>query len=79
MSGTFNISENTKLAASYGDVAGDASGARDSTGEGFTVGVFQKVAPKTTITVMYSEVDYDGNARNNRDLLAIGLIQGFDL
>lgn len=77
VAGTYKVAPKTTLAASFGSIEDNGVGARDSAGDGFTVGVFQKVASKTTISALYSEVDYDLNSVGDRDVFALGLIQKF--
>lgn len=77
LAGNYKVAPKTTLAASYGTMedTGAASGF-NTQGSGFSLGVFQKVASKTTVTAIYSDLDADDNAKD-RDLLAIGLIQKF--
>ncbi len=81
VSGTYQMSDNTKFAAAYGDVS-DASGLnRDTNGESITLGVYQKIAPKTTLSLIYSDVDantdFVGDTSSDRETIALGIIQTF--
>ncbi len=76
VNGTFNVTPKTKLAAAYGKVEDAVAGAgRSGNGDGFSLGVFQKVLSKTTIYGMYSSVDYD--SAGDRDVIGLGVIQSF--
>lgn len=77
VAGTYKIAPKTTLAASFGTNGGNATSVRDAAGDGYTLGVFQKIAPKTTVSALYSSVDYDAAAIGDRDVFAVGLIQGF--
>jgi len=76
VAGTYQMGK-SKLAASYGSIDGTGAATGFNTeGTGFSLGLFQKVAPKTTVTAIYSDVDADINA-NDRDQFSVGLIQAF--
>jgi len=76
LAGTYKIGKST-LAASYGSIDGTGAATGFNTeGTGFSLGLFQKVAPKTTITAIYSDVDAEIDA-NDRDQFSVGLIQAF--
>ncbi len=77
LSGTYKLGKST-FAASYGTVDRTADGGAhfDTSGDGYTLGVFHKIAPKTTVTAIYSDVDADDNARD-RDQFSVGIIQKF--
>jgi len=77
ISGTYQMSDNTKFALAYGDVE-DANSANtfNQNGESVTIGVFQKIAPKTTISLLYSDVDADTGS-TDRETIALGIIQTF--
>lgn len=77
VAGTYKIAPKTTLAASFGTNGGNGTGARNAAGDGYTLGVFQKIAPKTTVSALYSSVDYDAAAEGDRDIFAVGLIQNF--
>lgn len=76
LSGTYKVAPKTTLAASIGQVADNGTGARNSAGDGFTVGVFQKIAKKTTVNLIHSSVNYDG-ATADRDVTSLGFVQKF--
>lgn len=77
LNGTYQASPKAKLAASYGKVEGDGTGVRNAAGDGYTVGVFYNVLKNTTLTALYSSVDYDAAASTDREGLALGVIQKF--
>jgi len=76
LSGSYKLSDNTKLAASFGDVDSQATAGQNMAGESITVGVYQKVAPQTTISLLFSDVDADSGG-NDRQTAALGIIQTF--
>ena len=55
--GKYNISKETQLAMTIGDVKDNVNGADEGTG--FTLGAFQAVAPKTQVYVSYSAASLD--------------------
>lgn len=78
VNGAFKANEKLKLAASYGKVEDGAAGAgRNSSGDGFAVGAFYNVLKNTTLSAMYTTVDYEDEAVNNREGLALGVVQKF--
>ncbi|MCK5725732.1 MAG: porin [Thiotrichaceae bacterium] len=108
LSGTYKIAPKTTLAASIGNINSGAvtaltansdgtvntaaTAARNSGGDGYSLGVFHKLAPKTTITLIQSNINYDDNttfvsasngsnvgdtARADRSVTSIGFIQKF--
>lgn len=87
ISGTYQMSDNTKFAIAYGDVEdasanqGAVTAGFNTNGESITAGVFQKIAPKTTITLIYSDVDantdFVGDTSTDRKTIALGIIQTF--
>jgi hypothetical protein len=73
---TFNVSPKTKLAASFGQVDDAANGAgRDGNGDGYALGVFHNILPKTTLSAIVSSVDYDND--DSREVFGIGVVQSF--
>jgi hypothetical protein len=78
VNGSYQLNPQTKLAASYGKVAeGISSKAWNATGDGFTLGAFYDVLPQTTLTLIYTAVDYDDANLTDRDGLVFGVIQKF--
>jgi hypothetical protein len=78
VNGSYQLNPQTKLAASYGKVSeGMSSKAWNTTGDGFTLGAFYNVLPETTLTLIYTAVDYDDAAVTDRDGLVFGVIQKF--
>lgn len=78
VNGSYQLNPQTKLAASYGKVAeGISSRAWNATGDGFTLGGFYDVLPQTTLTLIYTAVDYDDASLTDRDGLVFGVIQKF--
>jgi hypothetical protein len=75
INGTYKMSDKAKLAASYGAVDGDGTGARNAPGKGFSAGVFYNVLKNTQLSALYSSVDYD--AGNERNGIALGVVQKF--
>jgi len=77
LAGSYKMGKST-LAASYGEIDGTGLGATgfNTQGTGFSLGLFQKIAPKTTVTAIYSDVDADANSAD-RDQFSVGLIQKF--
>ena len=88
LAGSYKMGKST-LAASYGTVDGtdvsttvggvtttNAATGFETQGSGFALGLFHKVAPRTTITAIYSDVDADVDA-GDRDQFSVGLIQAF--
>jgi hypothetical protein len=78
INGSYQLNPQTKLAASYGKVSeGVSSNVFNATGDGYTLGAFYDVLPDTTLTLMYTAVDYDDAAVTDRDGLVFGVIQKF--
>jgi hypothetical protein len=78
VNGSYQFNPQIKFAASYGKVAeGISSKAWNATGDGFTLGAFYDVLPATTLTLIYTAVDYDDSAITDRDGLVFGVIQKF--
>ncbi|HHC73590.1 MAG TPA: porin [Thiothrix sp.] len=78
INGTFKASSQLKLAAGYGKVEDGAAGAgRNSSGDGFSVGAFYNVLPNTTLSAIYSSIDFEDETVNNREGLALGVVQKF--
>jgi len=78
VSATYQMSDDTKLAVAYGNVedSKDTTASRELDGTSYTIGAFHKIAPKTTLTLIYSDVDGDAGV-NDRETLALGIIQSF--
>ncbi len=78
INGSYQLNPQTKLAASYGKVSeGVSNDLWNTTGDGFTLGAFYDVLPETTLTLIYTAVDYDDAAVTDRDGLVFGVIQKF--
>jgi len=78
VNGSYQLNPQTKLAASYGKVSeGISSKAWNATGDGYTLGAFYNVLPETTLTLIYTAVDYDDANLTDRDGLVFGVIQKF--
>jgi len=78
VNGSYQLNAQTKLAASYGKVSeGISSNVFNATGDGYTLGAFYDVLPATTLTLIYTAVDYDDSAVTDRDGLVFGVIQKF--
>lgn len=71
LSGTYQLSKKTKLAANLGSVAGDDV----DEGNGFTVGAFHNLLKKTTVHVLFSQVNTD--AEVGRSVASVGIKQQF--
>jgi hypothetical protein len=78
VNGSYQLNPQTKIAASYGKVSeGISSDLWNATGDGYTLGAFYNVLPETTLTLMYTAVDYDDANVTDRDGLVFGVIQKF--
>jgi len=78
INGTFKVSPKVKLAASLSSVSDGATGAgRNSSSDGAAVGVFYNVLENTTLSAIYTTVDYDDNSVSDRDGVAFGVVQKF--
>jgi len=77
LSGTYKVAPKTTLAASYGTQGAENSATADI--DGYSLGVFHKVASKTTVSAIYSDVDTDTTtgSTGDRSVFAIGLVQKF--
>lgn len=69
VAGTFNVTPETALKASYGDV--------EDEGNGFAVGVSHKLFKMTEIYALYSDVNRD--SLSDRSALSIGISQKFSI
>lgn len=79
VAGTYNITPATKIAAAWGKVD-DAAGAKawDQTGDGYSIGVFHNILPKTTLSAYYGSVDFDdASDSSDRKVFGIGIKQAF--
>ncbi|MBL4585018.1 MAG: porin [Pseudomonadales bacterium] len=70
LSGTYMLSDKTKVAASYGSVD-DVSTAVD--GDGINLGIFHQVLKKTNVYALYSDV----SAGTDRSTIAVGVSHKF--
>jgi hypothetical protein len=81
LTGTFNMSEKTRLVGSLGVVGKGAAGKgtlASAEGTGFTLAAFQTVAPKTELYVQYSAASLDDDSSNgDPSVIAVGAIHKF--
>lgn len=78
VNGTYKVSPKVKLAASVSNVSDGLAGAgRNSDSDGAAVGVFYNVLENTTLSAMYTSVDYSDDTAVDRDGIAFGVVQKF--
>jgi len=80
VNGSFKVSSAMKVAASFGSVADGATGTStgfDATGTSFSVGAFYNVLPKTRLSAIFTNTDYDDALATDRSGLALGVVQSF--
>lgn len=77
LNGTYALTEKTKLAASFGTVSDGVLSGRHGSGDGFSIGIFHKILEKVSLSVLYSNVDYDAEDEVDRDGLALGVVFKF--
>ncbi len=78
VNGTYKVSPKVKLAASVSNVSDGLAGAgRNSDSDGAAVGVFYNVLENTTLSAMYTSVDYSDDTVADRDGVAFGVVQKF--
>ncbi len=78
LNGSYKASPALKLALAYGKVSDGAAGAgRNSTGDGISVGAFYNILKNTSVSLIYSNTDYDDNTVADRKGVALGFVQKF--
>jgi len=70
-----NLGGGNSFQAQIGSNSGTLTGAREAEGTGFALGYTSKLAKKTTLTGMFSKVDYE--AGGERGVLGVMLVQSF--
>lgn len=78
LTGSYNVSDKTKVSLSYGTVDLNNSGAGGTAGDGFTVGLFHNLHKKTQLYTLYSSVSGDDVA-DDRDAISFGISQKFSI
>ncbi|TDY00110.1 porin [Thiohalophilus thiocyanatoxydans] len=71
VAGTYNVSAKNTLKLSYGDV--------DDDGTGMTAGVSHDLGEKTELYALYSDIDYDDAAKDNRTVISLGVSHKFSI
>jgi len=80
VNGSFKVSSAMKVAASFGSVTDGKTGTAtgfDATGTSFSVGAFYNVLPKTRLSAIFTNTDYDDALAADRSGLALGVVQSF--
>jgi len=80
INGSFKVSSAMKVAASFGSVTDGKTGTAtgfDATGTSFSVGAFYNVLPKTRLSAIFTNTDYDDALAADRSGLALGVVQSF--
>jgi len=80
VNGAFKVSSAMKVAASFGSVTDGKTGTAtgfDATGTSFSVGAFYNVLPKTRLSAIFTNTDYDDALATDRTGLALGVVQSF--
>ncbi|MCW9015248.1 MAG: porin [Gammaproteobacteria bacterium] len=78
LTGTYALSDKTKLSASYGTVDANNGGAGGTAGDGMSLGVFHNVGKKTQIYALVSNVSGDA-AADDREVISFGFSQKFSI
>lgn len=71
VAGTYKVSAKNTLKLSYGDVDGD--------GTGMAAGISHDLGKKTELYALYSDVDYDSAAQDNRTVISVGVSHKFSI
>lgn len=71
VAGTYKVSVKNTLKLSYGDV--------DNNGTGMAAGISHNLGKKTELYALYSDVDYDSAAQDNRTVISVGVSHKFSI
>ncbi|MDY6978237.1 MAG: porin [Pseudomonadota bacterium] len=71
VAGTYKVSAKNTLKFSYSDV--------DNDGTGMAAGISHDLGEKTELYALYSDVDYDSAAQDNRTVISVGVSHKFSI